>query len=58
MITSIKGGASSCASTNPLPPAPGDTKAESPQPNCGVNNSASKPASQKYKSVMTVSFPK
>ena len=56
LITSIDGAAStSCVPTNPPPATPDKTTVVSAQTNCG-NHSASKPAPQKYKSVITVSF--
>ena len=59
MITSIQGAVTSCAPTHETPSTPGSkTAAESAQTNCSGQDSASKPAPQKYKSVITLSFPK
>jgi hypothetical protein len=55
LITSIDGAAStSCVPTNPPPARPEKTAVVSAQTNC--NHSASKPALQKYKAEITVSF--
>jgi len=61
VIASIQGGGAStvpsCAPANQTPPASGSkTAAGSAQTNC--QDSAIKPAPQKYKSVITLSFPK
>jgi len=59
MIASIQGGATSCASTSQSASTPGSkTAAESAQTDCRRQDSASQVASQKSKSVITLSFPK
>jgi hypothetical protein len=59
MIASIHGVATSCGSTSQPASTPGrKTAAESAQTNCGGQDSAGQVASQKSKSVITLSFPK
>ena len=59
MIASIQGAATSCASTSQPASTPrSKTVAESPQTNCGRQDSAGQVASQKSKSVITLSFSK
>ena len=56
LITSLDGAAStSCVPTN-APATADKTTVASAQTNCSNQNSAGKPAPQKYKSVITVSF--
>ena len=52
VVTSIQGNAALCAPTGP----PRDQTAAQSQTNCAGRDSADKPAPQKYKSVVTVSF--
>jgi hypothetical protein len=57
VIASIQGGAPSCAPANQTLPASGSKSAAgAAQTNC--QDSATKPAPQKYKSVITLSLPK
>lgn len=57
LITSIDGAVStSCVPANPPPATPDKTAVVSAPTKCS-NHSGSQPAPQKYKSVMTVSFP-
>ncbi len=59
MIASVQGAAPTCASTSQPASMPGSkTAAESAQPICSAQNSSITSAPQKYKSVVTVSFPK
>ena len=59
MIASVVGTAPKCASTaQPASTPEGKTAPESASTNCSAQNSAGSPASQKYKSTVTVSFPK
>ncbi len=58
-IASIQGSPASCASSSQPASTPGSkTAAESARTNCGGPDSASHVASQKSKSVITLSFPK
>ncbi len=57
LITSIKGSVSNCAPNSLPPSAPDKTTVPSEQKNCTVIP-AREAGPQKYKSVMTVSFPK
>jgi hypothetical protein len=56
VISSIQGGVTSCALAGQRTPAAGTTSEPSPT-NCS-GQPASEPAPQKYKSVITLSFPK
>jgi len=57
LITSIDGAASTgCVPANPPPATPDKAAVVSAQTNCN-NHSASQPAPQRYKSVVTISFP-
>lgn len=59
MIASIQGAATSCASTGQPASTPGSkTAAESPQTDCSRQDSPAHVASQKSRSVITLSFPK
>jgi hypothetical protein len=59
VIASIQGAPTHCAPTNQTASTPeSKTAAESAQTNCSGQNSASKPAPQKYKPVITLSLPK
>jgi hypothetical protein len=59
LVASIQGAATSCAPTKQTASTPGsETAAESAQTNCSGEHSAGKPVPQKYKSVITLSFPK
>ncbi len=59
MIASIEGSPNSCATTSqPASTSGSKTAGESAQNNCGAGDSAAHSASQKPKSVITLSFPK
>lgn len=59
VIASIQGAGTSCAPTDPAASAPGSkTAAEPAQTNRSGRDCAGKPAPQKYKSVITLSFSK